>query len=180
MNVMNVWSGKLWGQKYNPHFKQYPLLVKYMYINNVLLLILFVWCHWYQIYLIKCLNIQSGLFHIWCGCIHKRPVSLTAPPFKINFLATENWPKMKLKSVWILWKIIHLASGSHIWSFFAQKHMLTKSKSRSIASQITNLASRKSYLVIILHPIHIKRWPKVKSGQVGVGSNIAQNRLFSP
>ena len=39
---------------------------------------------------------------------------------KINFLVTENWPKMKLKSVRILLKIIHLASGSHIWSFFAQ------------------------------------------------------------
>ena len=33
-------------------------------------------------------------------------------------------------------KIIHLASGCHIWSFFAQNHMLTKSRSRSIASQI--------------------------------------------
>ena len=78
----------------------------------------------------------------------KRPVGLIATPFKINFLATENWPKMKLKSVRILRKIIHLASGSHIWSFFAQKHMLTKSKSRSIASKITNLESRKSYLSI--------------------------------
>ena len=68
----------------------------------------------------------------------------------INFLATENWPKMKLKFVRILLKIIHLVSGSHIWSFFAQNHMLTKRKSRSIASQITNIASRKSYLVIIL------------------------------
>ena len=82
--------------------------------------------------------------------INKRPIGLIAPPFKINFLATENWPKMRLKSVRILRKIIHLASGSHIWSFFDQNHMLTKSKSRSIASQITNLASRKSYLVIIL------------------------------
>ena len=81
---------------------------------------------------------------------YKRPIGLIAPPFKINFLATETWPKMKLKSVRILQKIIHLASGCHIWSFFAQNHMLTKSKSRSIASQITNLASRKSYLVIIL------------------------------
>ena len=48
-----------------------------------------------------------------------------------NFLATENLPKMKLKSVRILLKIIHLASGSHIWSFVAQNHMLTKSKSMS-------------------------------------------------
>ena len=81
---------------------------------------------------------------------NKRPIGLIAPPFKIYFLATENWAKMKLKLVCILQKIIHLASGCHIWSFFAQNHMLTKSKSRSIASQITNLASRKSYLVIIL------------------------------
>ena len=29
-------------------------------------------------------------------------------------------------------------------------------------------------------PIHVKSWPKVISGKVGVGSNIAQNRLFSP
>ena len=75
---------------------------------------------------------------------------LIAPPFKINFLATENWPKIKLRSDQILLIIIHLASGSHIWSLFAQNDMLTKSKSRSIASPITNLASRKSYLVIIL------------------------------
>ena len=81
---------------------------------------------------------------------NKRPIGLIAPPFKINFLATENWPKIKLKSVRILRKIIHLASGSHIWSFFAQNHMLTKIKIRLIASQITNLASRKSYLLIIL------------------------------
>ena len=27
----------------------------------------------------------------------------------------------------------------------------------------------------LFHPIHIKSWPRVKSGQVGVGSNIAQN-----
>ena len=46
---------------------------------------------------------------------NKRPIGLIAPPFKINFLATENLPKMKLKSVRILQKIIHLASGCHIW-----------------------------------------------------------------
>ena len=28
-------------------------------------------------------------------------------------------------------------------------------------------------------PIYVKRWPKVKLGQVEIGSNIAQNRLFS-
>ena len=53
---------------------------------------------------------------------NKRPIGLIAPPFKINFLATENLTKMKLKSVRILQKIIHLASGCHIWSFFAQNH----------------------------------------------------------
>ena len=73
---------------------------------------------------------------------NKRPVSLIAPPFKINFL--------KIDQFRILLKINHRASGSHIWSFFAQNHMLTKSKSRSISSQITNLTSRKSYLAIIL------------------------------
>ena len=156
---------------------------------------------------------KTSIYNI-TGCkLNKRHVGLIAPPFKINFLATENWKK----SVRILLKIIHLASGSHIWSFFAQNHMLTKSKSRSIASKITNLASRKSYIVIILPnsyqkltksktrsswsrfkhcieslvypigshmwslyvPIHIKSWSKAKLGQVEVGSNIAQNRLFS-
>ena len=65
---------------------------------------------------------------------NNRPVSLIAP-FKINFLATENDIKV----------------GSNIAKNHSlPNHMLTKSKSRSIASQITNLASRKSYLVIIL------------------------------
>ena len=95
-------------------------------------------------------EIPTCVTHQVNPALNKRPIGLIAPPFKINFLATETWPKMKLKSVRILQKIIHLASGCHIWSFFAQNHMLTKSKSRSIASQITNLASRKSYLVIIL------------------------------
>ena len=31
--------------------------------------------------------------------INKRPISLIVPPFKISFLATENWPKMKLGQV---------------------------------------------------------------------------------
>ena len=46
-------------------------------------------------------------------------------------------------------QIIHLASSSHIWSLCAENHTLTKSKSRSIVSQITNLAYRKTYLVVI-------------------------------
>ena len=89
----------------------------------------------------------------------------------------------------------------------------------SIASKITNLASRKTYLVIILPnsyqkltkskirsswcrfehcskplisalghyliwslfaSIQMKNWPKSKLGQVGVGSNIAQNHSCSP
>ena len=45
--------------------------------------------------------------------------------------------------------------------------------------RITHLAHRKSYLVIIC-PIHMKSWPKVKLGQVQVGSNIAQNHSSSP
>ena len=76
---------------------------------------------------------------------------------------------MKLKSVRILLKIIHLASGSHIWSLFAQNQTLTKMKSRSIASQITNLASE------VVSGIYFTQFiskvdQKVKSGQVGVGS----------
>ena len=55
--------------------------------------------------------------------VSKSRVGLKAPPFKISFLATENWPKIKLKSVWILPKIIHLASSSHIRSLFAKNHM---------------------------------------------------------
>ena len=44
--------------------------------------------------------------------------------------------------------------------------------------KITHLATRESYLVIIC-PIHMKSWPQVKSGQVGIGSNIAQNHSSS-
>ena len=84
---------------------------------------------------------------------------------------------MKLKSVQILLKIIHLASGSPIWSFYTQNHMLTNSKSRPIASQITNLAFRKSYVVII-YANACTKLTKAIFGQVEVGSNIAQNRLF--
>ena len=46
-------------------------------------------------------EIHNNVNMSWCN---KRPVGLIAPPFKINFLATENWPKMKLKSVQILLK----------------------------------------------------------------------------
>ena len=58
---------------------------------------------------------RSNLIRTFWVKINKRPIGLLAPPFKINFLATENLPKMKLKSVRILQKIIHLASGCHIW-----------------------------------------------------------------
>ena len=88
---------------------------------------------------------------------NKRHFGLIAPPFKISFLATEYLPKMKLKSVLILLKIIHPASSCHIWSLFTLNHTLTKSKSSSIANQFKHfsisqiyIASRKIYLVIIL------------------------------
>ena len=32
---------------------------------------------------------------------------------------------------------------------------------------------------LLFVPIHVKSWPKAKLAQVEVGSNIAQNRLFS-
>ena len=59
---------------------------------------------------------------------NKMPLGLIAPPFKISFLATENFQKMKFKSVRILLNSIHLASISYIWSLFAENHMLTKGK----------------------------------------------------
>ena len=102
-------------------------------------------------YFIQTLVTACTVSEILAQIDNKRPIGLIAPPFKIKFLATENWPKWNWSRFVYCKKIIHLASGCHIWSFFAQNHMLTKSKSRSIiASQITNLASRKSYLVIIL------------------------------
>ena len=84
---------------------------------------------------------------------------------------------MKLKSVQILLKIIHLASGSHIWSFFAQHHMLTKSKSRSIACQFTNQASRKSYLIL---PNSYQQLTKSKIRSSWSRFKHCQNHLFSP
>ena len=33
--------------------------------------------------------------------------------------------------------------------------------------------------MVIIGPVHMKRWQKVKSGQVGVGSNIFQNQSSS-
>ena len=66
-----------------------------------------------------------------------------------GFLDTEHLRKRELKSVRILLKIIHLASSSHIWSLCAEIHAMTKSKSISIASQITNPAYRKTNLVVI-------------------------------
>ena len=74
-----------------------------------------------------------------------RHIGLIAPPFHINLLATENRPKMKLKSVQILLKIIHLVIYMDI---IAQNHMLTKRKSRSMASQFTNLAIDHSITVL--------------------------------
>ena len=77
--------------------------------------------------------------------------------------------------------------------FFSQKNppicpnsheKLTKIKIRSHLSRfetwsrITHPAHRKSYLVIICPNSH-EGWPKSKLGQVGVGSNIAQNHLSS-
>ena len=44
--------------------------------------------------------------------------------------------------------------------------------------KITHLASRKSYLIIIC-PNSYEKLTKVKSGQIGVGSNIAQNHSSS-
>ena len=82
---------------------------------------------------------------------NKRALGQIAPPFKISFL---------IGSVRILLKIIHLASSSHIWSLLAENHTLTKSKSRSIAQG--------RHIWSLFYPIHIKSWPKIKSGQVGV------------
>ena len=85
-----------------------------------------------------CVNLQAHL--------QAHPTVLLAR----GFLDTEHLRKRELKSVRILLKkIIHLASSSHIWSLCAEIHALTKSKSRSIASQITNPAYRKTYLVVI-------------------------------
>ena len=53
----------------------------------------------------------------------------------------------------ILLKITYLASSSYLWSLFDQIHMLTKSESRSLASQFkhfSNHISRKTNLLIIL------------------------------
>ena len=35
-------------------------------------------------------------------------------------------------------------------------------------------------LISLFAPIHMKNWPKVKLGQVQVGSNIAQNHSSNP
>ena len=53
-------------------------------------------------------------------------------------------------------KIIHLASSSHIWSLLAENHMLTKSKSRSIASKITNLDIYGHYFTQFISKVHQK------------------------
>ena len=111
--------------------------------------------HEYHADIYNLYNNKDPICFIIIGCqamamSNKRALGQIAPPFKISFLITENWPQMKYKSLRILLKIIHLASSSHIWSLFAENHTLTKSKSRSIASRITNLSPRKTYLVIIL------------------------------
>ena len=73
---------------------------------------------------------------------------------------------------------------SHIWSLFApiqvdQKWTYVKLELVRTLLRITCLAHRKSYMIII-SPFHMKSWPKVKLGQVEVGSNIAQNHSSSP
>ena len=50
--------------------------------------------------LTKSENVSSWSRFKYCSKVwkfyHKRPVSLIAPPFIISFLATGNWPKIKL------------------------------------------------------------------------------------
>ena len=62
---------------------------------------------------------------------------------------------------------------------------LTKSEIRSSSSRFEHCSesliwSIGSHIWSLFAPIHMKSWPKVKLGQVQVGSNIAQNHSFSP
>ena len=85
-----------------------------------------------------------GHFTTWVNLqahLHARPTVLIAR----GFLGTEHLRKRELKSVRILLK----NHSSSLQQSLSEINALTKSKSRSIASQITNPAYRKTYLVVI-------------------------------
>ena len=66
-----------------------------------------------------------------------------------------------------------------IMSKIDQKRNWVKLESVQTLLRIDGLADRKSYVVIICAPIHVKSIPKVKLCQVEVDSNIAQNHFHS-
>ena len=87
--------------------------------------------------------------------INKRPVGQIAPPFIISFLATGNWPKIKLSKVEFvqtLLKIIHLASRKSYRSLFAQINQIYQKWNlvQTIIKNTNLVYHRKSYLVIII------------------------------
>ena len=104
--------------------------------------------------------------------INKRHIGMIAPPLIIGFLATENWPKVKLGHVEVnsnINQIIHLAYRKSYLVIICPNsyEKLTQIEIISLVEvgsnillKITHLVPRKSCLVITC-PIHMGSWPKV-------------------
>ena len=77
----------------------------------------------------------------------------------------KSWPKVKLGEVQV---------GSNI----AQNHSSSSSRFEHCSESL--IYPIRSHIWSLFTPIHMKSWPKVKLGQVQVGSNIAQNHSSNP
>ena len=96
------------------------------------------------------MSLKYQFSHLQLQYDHKTR-DLIAQSYIISFLATENLPNVKLGLVEV---------GSN---------KAPKSLIKSLGINIWSL----------LYPLHMKSWPQVTLGQVGVVSKIAQHHSFS-
>ena len=104
-----------------------------------------------------------------------------------HYLPKFTWKVDQLKSVRTLLRITRLAHRkSYLVIICLNSHeKLTKGEIRSNWSRFKHCSESLVYpigspICSLFTPIHMKSWPKVKLGQVEVGSNIAHNHSSSP
>ena len=125
--------------------------------------------------------LNFGQHHI--GTFFKRSTYLPQYTYKVD----QNQNQVKFRSVQTLLRITHLAHRkSYLVIICPNSHeKLTKSEIRSSSSRFEHCSESLiqpigSHIWSLFVPKHMKSLPKVKLGQVQVGSNIAQNHSYSP
>ena len=93
-----------------------------------------------------------------------------APPFIISVLATDNWPKVKLKSVRTLFKIIYLESRKSYLLIICPNAYTTLIKSEIMSSwnrfeycSKSLIMPLWSHICSLLKPIHMKTKSNIRS-----------------